>query len=86
MKRITLTTNLGEFQSGVDIELEDEKADALIKRGKAMLASQQTVYAHEDEMSDGARATAHKALAAADAAGTPREQQARAAATAPFRK
>ena len=86
MKRITLTARHGEFQAGVDVELEDEQAADLIKRGKATLAKQQVIYSHEDEMSPSVKEASQRALDAANAAGDFKEQQVRAQATAGFRK
>ena len=86
MKRIELNANYGEFQAGSVVELDDDAADALLKRGRGKLAAQQRVYNHIDEMPRTLQEKSMKALAAADAAGVYRDQPARAAATAPFRE
>ncbi len=86
MKRVELIANHGEFQAGTTVELEDEIAEVVIKRGRGKLAHVQVIYNHIDQMPPKLQAEVTKVLAIADAAGSPREQQARAAATAPYRK
>ncbi len=90
MKRVTLRATYkvaeGDFQPGATLALDDLKADVLIKAGKAILATEQTIYTHEDEMPAKMRARALEALRVADAAGGINQQVARAAATAPFRE
>jgi hypothetical protein len=90
MKRITLRavykTAEGDFQPGASIEVEDLKADQLVKAGKAVVAELQTIYTHEEDMPAPVREKALKAQQAADAAGGINDVAARAAATAPFRK
>jgi hypothetical protein len=85
MKRIELNANYGEFQSGVTVAFEDDEADSIVKRGRGKLAANQRVFGHIDEMPRTLQEKSIKALEVADRAGTYRDQQARAAATAPFR-
>lgn len=86
MKRVELIANHGEFQAGSTVELEDEVAESVIKRGRGKLSRVQTIYGHIDEMPPRIKEQALQALEIADAAGGYREQQLRAQATAPFRK
>ena len=84
--RAALRTPEAELQPGAEIPLDNIKAKELIKAGKAVLAEQQEVWTHEQDMPDALRERAIQALAAADLAGGPNAVTARAAATAPFRK
>ena len=86
MKRIELNANFGEFQAGSVVELEDDAADGLLKRGRGKLAPLQRVYGHIDEMPPALAQKGLKALEVADKAGGYREQEKRSIATAPFRE
>ena len=82
-KRVDLLRDLGsEFMQGAVVQLEDEKAAEIIKRGKGRLAAEQTVYNHMDEMPVELQEESARMLSIADAAGGYREQGARARATA----
>ncbi len=86
MTRVLLQSKYAEFEPGVTIDLEDEKAQALVKRAKAVLATEQTVYNHEDEMPEDVKKRAYREVEAATAAGDYRNVAARTAATAALKK
>lgn len=84
MSRVLLRAQYKGWQPETTIEVESEIADSLIKNGQAVKG--EAVYSHEDEMTPELRAQAHKALAAAEAAGGANAVAARTAALESFRK
>ena len=86
MKRVDLNSNYGEFQADTSVELPDEEADGLIKRGRAVLSAEQRIYNHIDEMAPALQKRSVELLKIANKAGGPRDQSARAAALAAHRK